>query len=186
MGYALWLWRHVNVSQPLDLVFLVYIFARKLLKMNSYLDSLIHVLAPWIFRHAAFEKCDQVCFEFNLKRWTRTKSKLSQQIYYIVDFTNSMHQNPSWEADSCSVSWEISRLQWNPKTHYRVFKRPQLVPVLSQFNPIHTLKSYFFKIRSVLSYHLRLVFWSIYSLQSFQIFCLISCSSHACYINPPI
>jgi hypothetical protein len=38
----------------------------------------------------------------------------------------------------------------------------------------------------VLSCHLRLVFWSIYSLQSFQIFCLISCSSHACYINPPI
>jgi hypothetical protein len=35
---------------------------------------------------------------------------------------------------------------WNPKVHCRVYKSPQLVPILSHFNPVPTIPSYLSKI----------------------------------------
>jgi len=59
-----------------------------------------------------------------------------------------MVQIPSSEADSHSASQEIHRLLYNPKIHYCVHESPQLVPILSQMNPVHTFPPYFPKIRS--------------------------------------
>jgi len=56
-----------------------------------------------------------------------------------------MEQSP-WEANSHSPSQEITRLLWNPKVHYRVHKRLQLVPTQSQMNSIHAFPPYFPKI----------------------------------------
>jgi len=59
--------------------------------------------------------------------------------------SNSVEQNPSWEACSHSASPEIRRLLWNPKVQYRVHNSPPLVHMLSQMHSIHTFSSCFSK-----------------------------------------
>jgi len=53
---------------------------------------------------------------------------------------NFIEQRPFWETASHSASKEIYRLLWYPKGHFRVRKNPQLVPILSQMTPVHTLR----------------------------------------------
>jgi hypothetical protein len=62
----------------------------------------------------------------------------------------------SWEANSHSASQEIPRLLWNPKAHYRVHMSPQLIPILSQMNTVHTFPPYFPKIHFNIISHLHL------------------------------
>jgi len=58
---------------------------------------------------------------------------LFRKIYLL---TYSKEQIPSWEADRFSASQEILRILWNRKFHYRVYKCPQSVLVLSRINPV--------------------------------------------------
>ena len=48
----------------------------------------------------------------------------------------SMVQSPSWEANWFAASREIPRISRNPKVHYRTHKRPPLVSILGQPNPV--------------------------------------------------
>jgi hypothetical protein len=59
-----------------------------------------------------------------------------------------MEKSPSWEANSCPSSQKISRLLWNLKVHYRVYKNPPLVCFLSQMNSAHVFPPHFSKIHS--------------------------------------
>jgi hypothetical protein len=57
-----------------------------------------------------------------------------------------MELSPSWEAASCSATQEFINITWNPKLHYRVYRNPPLVPILSQINALHNTQSYLSKI----------------------------------------
>ena len=59
-----------------------------------------------------------------------------------------MVRSPSWEANWFAASQEIPRISLNPKVHYRSHKRPPLVFILGQPNPVHIPTSHILEIHS--------------------------------------
>ena len=84
---------------------------------------------------------------FTCGEWGCDSAEISK-IWIIYHFyvTNAMEQSPSWEANSFSASQEITHIIRNTKVHSRVSQSPQLVPILGQIYPFHTLPTDFFTI----------------------------------------
>jgi hypothetical protein len=62
-------------------------------------------------------------------------------------FTHSlMERSPSWEAANCVATQELPSILWNLKVHHYIHKSPPLVPIMSQFEPVHTIPSIFFSL----------------------------------------
>jgi hypothetical protein len=59
-------------------------------------------------------------------------------LHHSYLLTYSIEQSPSLEPKRFSSSQEISRILWNPKIHYRIYKCPPPVPILSQLNLVRT------------------------------------------------
>jgi len=77
--------------------------------------------------------------------YVRTYVYICIMLYFT--YTYSMEQNPSWEVNRFWASQEIPRALWNPKVHYHIHKCPSSVPILSHIDPVHSLTSYFLKVR---------------------------------------
>jgi hypothetical protein len=61
----------------------------------------------------------------------------------------------SWEAANYAATQELPSILRSQKVHYRVHKRPPLVPIVSQIDSVHTIPSYLRSIL-ILSNHIRL------------------------------
>jgi hypothetical protein len=79
---------------------------------------------------------------------------LTNLITYLI--TYSMEQVPSWETNHFSASRDIPCMLWNPKVHYRIYKCPLPVPILSQINSVHAPFPTFWRSILILSFHLLL------------------------------
>ena len=53
--------------------------------------------------------------------------------------TNSMQQNPSWEANRSSASQKIYLIAWNPMVYYCIQNSLPSIPILSQIDLVHAV-----------------------------------------------
>ena len=73
----------------------------------------------------------------------------SNLLTYLL--THSTEKSPFWEANRVASSQKIPRILWNPTVHYRIYKCPPSVPILSQLDPVHTPTPHFLKIHLKIS-----------------------------------
>ena len=97
------------------------------------MDNLKHT------RHCLLMKEMKILFRF-----AHSMYRITYLLTYLL--TYSIVQSPSWEANWFAASQEIPRISRNLKVHYRTHKRPPLVSILGQPNPVHIHTSHLLEI----------------------------------------
>jgi hypothetical protein len=109
--------------------------------------------------------------------WCCSQLKALDLFSYI---TNSMEHSPTWKANRCSVSQEISHILWYPKVCYHIQRCSPPLPILSQF------QSKTLHLTSWTSFHLLLGLPSCFFLQtSPTLFVYTYSFSHTCHMSHP-
>jgi uncharacterized protein VirK/YbjX len=91
----------------------------------------------------------------NVVRTTDICNTCNTRMSYLLNhlLAYSMERRPSWEASRFSASQEFPCILWNLKVHYRIYKFPPPIPILSQLDPVHTPTSHFAKIHLMCIIH---------------------------------
>jgi hypothetical protein len=98
----------------------IWSYAAPFNPLNAKLNPICHLLALLVAHHILHVSSIRVKF----------------CVYPYLLLTYSMEQSP-WEANRFSASQEISCFLWSPKVHYRSYKCPPPIPILSQLSPYH-------------------------------------------------
>ena len=98
-----------------------------------------HLQTPELASH------DAASLVISVLQWKGNNVRSKGVLYTDPILTYSVEQSPR-EANRFSASQEIPHILWNPKVHYRINKRQPPVPILHQFDPVHTPTCHFLKI----------------------------------------
>ena len=96
-----------------------------------------------------------------------------------------MDQGSCWQANNYSASQNITHNLRYQKCHFRVYKVPPPVPVLSQIDPLHAPHHISWKFTLILCSHLPLCLPSCLFPPMCPLLCLICTSLYTCHIPHP-
>ena len=119
--------------------------------------------------------------------WTSSSlssTVFSRCLHFTVHLSKPMQQNPSREANMSSGSYRILLILYNPNVRYRIHKRPPLVPMRSQINPLYNCTFHILKMcfNNIFPPTLKISKWYLSLSYPHQIPTCICPVSHTCHI----
>jgi len=80
---------------------------------------------------------DRATSRVSWREYHQDSFKKIHEHHQIIFITYFMEKSPSWETNEFSASQEIPHILRNTKVHYRIYKCPPPVSILSHINPNH-------------------------------------------------